>query len=156
MEHRNTEMPAPPIDIRPARPGDLAAVVALDAETTGLEKVEYWKERLERYGGGQRDRDFLIAERQGRAIGFIVGEVRAWEFGSPPSGWIFAINVNRAARQHGLGTLLLDAMCDRFRAAGVRHVRTMIAKEDKLVLSFFRSQGLMAGPFIELEKGLQP
>lgn len=156
MEHRNTEMPAPAVDIRPARPSDLAAVVALDAETTELEKVDYWQDRLERYGGGQRDRYFLIAERAGRAIGFIVGEVRAWEFGSPPSGWIFAINVSRSARQHGLGTQLFDAICDRFRAAGVRQVRTMIAKEDKLVLSFFRSHGLMAGPFIELEKGLQP
>ena len=154
MEHRKTELPAPPIEIRPARPTDLQTVVALDEETPGLVKPEYWRVRLERFGGGQQDRYFLIAERADKAIGFIVGEVRAWEFGSPPSGWIFAINVHRSARQDGLGTLLFDAVCDRFRKAGVRQVRTMIAKDDRLVLSFFRSQGLMAGPFIELEKGL--
>jgi ribosomal protein S18 acetylase RimI-like enzyme len=156
MEHRNTEIAGTAIDIRPARTADLPTVVALDEEATGMAKAEYWRERLERYGGGQQDRYFLLAERGGRAIGFIVGEVRAWEFGSPPSGWIFAINVQRAARQDGLGTLLFDAVCERFRGAGVRQVRTMIAKEDKLVMSFFRSQGMMAGPFIELEKGLAP
>ena len=154
MAHRNAKIETPPVEIRPARPTDLFAVVALDAEATGLEKVDYWKDRLERFGGGQKDRHFLIAEREKKPIGFIVGEVRAWEFGSPPSGWIFAINVNRAARLHGLGTLLFEAICGLFRRAGVRQVRTMIAKEDKLLMSFFRSQGLMAGPFVELEKGL--
>ena len=34
---------------------------------------------------------------------------------------------------------------------GVQIVRTMIAREDNLNMSFFRSQGMMAGPFIELE-----
>ncbi len=156
MEHRNTEMPGVPFDIRPARAADLQTVVSLDEETTGIAKVAYWKDRLERYAGGQPDRYFLIAEKEGRPVGFIVGEVRAWEFGSPPSGWIFAINVNRGARQDGLGTQLFEAVCDRFRRSGVRQVRTMIAKEDKLVMSFFRSQGMMAGPFVELEKGLAP
>jgi ribosomal protein S18 acetylase RimI-like enzyme len=154
MMHRNAEIPEPAVEIRPARPADLKAVVALDAEATGMEKFDYWKDRLERFGGGQKDRFFLIAERQKSPIGFIAGEVRAWEFGSPPSGWIFAINVGRARRQRGLGTMLFEAICDRFRRAGARQVRTMIAKEDRLVMSFFRSQGMMAGPFVELEKGL--
>lgn len=142
------------VRVRAARAADLPAVVALDAENTGLPKAAYWKERFEWYAGRQPDRFFLVAERDGATLGFIVGEVRAWEFGSPPSGWVFAINVLRGQRQHGLGTLLLEAICDRFRKAGARQVRTMIAKDDRLVMSFFRSQGMMAGPFVELEKGI--
>jgi hypothetical protein len=30
----------------------------------------------------------------------------------------------------------------------------MIAREDQLNMSFFRAQGMMGGPFIELEKPL--
>jgi len=30
----------------------------------------------------------------------------------------------------------------------------MLARDDQLVMSFFRSQGMMAGPFIQLEKSL--
>jgi ribosomal protein S18 acetylase RimI-like enzyme len=151
--HQNPEM-APDVIVRPAQPSDLATVVAFDAETTGVEKAAYWKERFAWYVGGHRDRFFLIAEHAGAPVGFVVGEVRAWEFGSPPSGWIFAINVKPSGRLHGVGSVLFDAICARFRKAGVTHVRTMLAKDAQLVMSFFRSQGMMAGPFIELEKRL--
>jgi hypothetical protein len=33
-------------------------------------------------------------------------------------------------------------------------VRTMLARDANLVMSFFRSQGMMAGPFVELEMDL--
>lgn len=143
------------VRIRPARGTDLAAIVAIDAENTGVAKPLYWKERFERYAGRQPDAFFLVAEREETMLGFIVGEVRAWEFGSPPSGWIFAVHISPSARLHGLGTLLFEEICVRFRKAGVSHVRTMIAKDAHLLLSFFRSQGLMGGPFIQLEKKLQ-
>jgi GNAT superfamily N-acetyltransferase len=154
--HQNTENPRAGVTVRPARPSDLAVVVAMDAEATGVEKAGYWKERFAWYTGGHRDRFFLMAERAGTAVGFVVGEVRAWEFGSPPSGWIFAMSVRPSARLEGLGTLLFEAICARFRKAGVQHVRTMLAREDVLLMSFFRSQGMMAGPFIQLEKRLEP
>jgi len=143
------------VRVRPARGSDLPSVVAIDAENTGVAKAAYWKDRFEWYAGRQPDRFFLVAERENRMLGFIVGEVRAWEFGSPPSGWIFALHVSPSARLHGLGTLLFEEICVRFRKAGVSHVRTMLAKDSHLLLSFFRSLGLMAGPFIQLEKRLE-
>jgi ribosomal protein S18 acetylase RimI-like enzyme len=161
MWHRKTvngdapEPEARAVRIRPARAPDLPAVVALDAENTGIAKGPYWKDRFDWYAGRQPDRFFLVAERDGEVVGFIVGEVRAWEFGSPPSGWIFAIGVREAARLHGLGTQLFDEICVRFRKAGVQVVRTMLAKDAPLLMSFFRSQGMMAGPFIQLEKRLE-
>ena len=33
-------------------------------------------------------------------------------------------------------------------------MRTMMARDNHLLMSFFRSQGMMAGPYIELEKAL--
>jgi ribosomal protein S18 acetylase RimI-like enzyme len=162
MSHRKTEMrelhPADlgAIRVRAARASDLAAVIALDAENTGIAKATYWKDRFEWYAGRQPDRFFLVAESEQTMLGFIVGEVRAWEFGSPPSGWIFAIHVSPSARLHGLGTTLFDEMCVRFREAGVQHVRTMLAKDAHLLLSFFRSLGMIGGPFIQLEKRLEP
>ncbi len=159
MSHRKTEIAAPDpseMRVRPAHASDLPAVVALDAENTGEARPAYWKDRFEWYAGRQPDRFFLVAEQRGDTLGFIVGEVRAWEFGSPPSGWVFAIGVSPRARLHGLGSLLFDEICARFRSAGVQHVRTMLAKDAHLLLSFFRSLGMMGGPFIQLEKRLEP
>ncbi|HEY6105495.1 MAG TPA: GNAT family N-acetyltransferase [Anaeromyxobacteraceae bacterium] len=144
------------VEVRPAESDDLPAIIALDAEATGLGKPGYWKDRFAWYAGGQRNRYFLIAEDRGEPVGFIVGEVRAWEFGSPPSGWVFAIDVKAEARLHGLGTVLFDALCARFRKAGAKHVRTMLARDAQVLMSFFRGQGMMAGPFIQLEKRLAP
>jgi GNAT superfamily N-acetyltransferase len=86
--------------------------------------------------------------------GFVIGEVRDWEFGSPPCGWVFGIDVRPGMRLAGVGTSLLAAICERFRRSGVQTVRTMLARDNTLVLSFFRSQGMMAGPFIPLEMDL--
>ena len=144
------------VRVRAAKASDLPAAIALDAENTGLRKAAYWQERFEWYAGRQPDRFFLVAERDGAMLGFIVGEVRAWEFGSPPSGWIFAVHISPAVRQVGLGALLFEEICERFRAAGVQHVRTMLAKDAHLLLSFFRGLGMMGGPFIQLEKRLGP
>jgi ribosomal protein S18 acetylase RimI-like enzyme len=145
----------PPIEIRAATPGDLDAVVALDEIDTGLAKPDYWRDILGRYTDAERpNRFFLIAEAEGRLVGFIVGEVRAWEFGSPPCGWVFAINVPPDFRERGVGSTLMDEICARFKAKGVDTVRTMLSRRDTLNLAFFRSQGMMAGSYIQLEKEL--
>jgi ribosomal protein S18 acetylase RimI-like enzyme len=153
--------------VRLAKAVDLPQVIALDAENTGLAKPEYWEDLFDRYNNrsaeddddiqlksAKRHRFFLVATDGDTVLGFIIGEVRAWEFGSPPCGWIFAIGVRNDIRQGGVGHTLFEAINDRFRRAGVTKVRTALARHDNLVMSFFRSQGMMAGPFIQLEKDL--
>jgi GNAT superfamily N-acetyltransferase len=140
--------------MRGALPEDLEQVIEIDTLVTGLRKAAYWAEILRRYGGGRRQRYFLVAEADGRIEGYVIGEVRDWEFGSPPCGWVFAISVRPDARLGGTGTQLLGAISDSFRRAGVSKLRTMLARDNQLILSFFRSQGMMAAPYIPLEKDL--
>ncbi len=141
--------------VRPVEAIDLGQVIAIDATITGIQKTHYWYELFHRYGASRsRQRLFLVVEAEGAIQGFIIGEVRDWEFGSPPCGWVFAISVRPSARLAGVGTRLLEAICVGFRHAGVDKVRTLIARDNNLVLSFFRSQGMMAAPVIPLEKDL--
>lgn len=148
------------VRVRPGTPGDIPAVMALDAEVTGLRKPDYWQGLFDGDGAlRESKRFFLIAETEGkdgeaRFVGFIIGEARAWEFGSPPCGWVFAISVDPAARLSGVGTRLLEAISDCFKEAGVDRMRTMLARDNHLIMSFFRSHGMMAGPYIQLEKEL--
>ena len=102
--------------VRALRPADLDAVVALDAELTGLEKAAYWRDVLARF----------LARRGGLALGvdredgapgldgYLCGEVRAFEFGSEPCGWIFSLGVRPAAARHGIASALVTEARARF------------------------------------------
>jgi len=136
--------------IRPATERDIPAIAAIDARITGAAKDSYWREMFDRFGN-RPDRYFLLSDSAGRVDAYIAGEVRAWEFGSPPCGWVFAIGTDPDARQRKVASRLFAAICDAFKDRGVDTVRTMIAREDELIMSFFRSQGMMAGPFVQLE-----
>lgn len=136
---------------------DIPHVIALDERVTGLAKPRYWQEVFARYGKRRlQERQFLIAEPDARLpiLGFIIGEVRAWEFGSAPCGWVFALSVEPKARLQGIGEGLLEAISNEFLKAGVSKMRTMVARDNRLHLMFFRSEGMMAGPYIQLEKEL--
>lgn len=145
------------VQVRAVRQADLPEVIALDATVTGLHKADYWQRVYRRYGvRGQGLRHFLVAQSGPRVIGFVIGEVRDWEFGSPPCGWVFAIDVDPRARQCGVGTALLAAVRARFERVGVSKLRTMLARDNALILSFFRSQGMTAGRLIPLELDIGP
>lgn len=157
VPRRRARAPLPPVTgavtVRAVRRGDLEQVIALDATVTGLEKRSYWERVYRRYGHAPRgeQRWFLVAVAGSEVVGFLIAEVRDWEFGSPPCGWLFAIDIDPRVRQAGIGTRLLQVLCDALRAAGVRKLRTLLAHDNTLILSFFRSQGMMAAPMIPLE-----
>lgn len=137
------------ISIRPAQTTDLPAISVLDERETGGAKPDYWREML------APDRHFLVAETEAGALaGFIAGEVRAWEFGQPAAGWVFAIQIDPTLRLKGVGTALFDALVARFKDKGVTRVRTLVDRKDHLILSFFRAQGMVAGPSLQLDKDL--
>jgi GNAT superfamily N-acetyltransferase len=151
-----TPRAAAAVRVRNVRAGDLGDVAAIDTEITRLPKPAYWAQIHRRYGSGRaQQRFFLVAEAAGRIEGFVIGEVRDWEFGSPRCGWVFALSVRPKARLAGVGSRLLEAICGNFRRLGVTKVRTMLARDNHLILSFFRSQGMMAAPFIPLEIDLE-
>ena len=133
--------------IRPAQASDLAAVSALDARLTGTAKPAYWQSML-----AVPERHFLVAETdKGELAGFIAGEVRAWEFGQPAAGWVFAIQIEPKQRERGVASALFEALVTRFREKGVTRVRTLVDRKDHLILSFFRAQGMVAGPSLQLD-----
>lgn len=146
--------------VRRVRAADIAQVIALDARITKLAKVDYWNDVFSRYGKRRlHERFFLVAEcladrAAPRVVGFIIGEIRTWEFGSTPCGWIFALSVEPEMRLQNIGTALFETMAGEFKKAGIYKMRTMVANDARLPLLFFRGEGMMAGPYIQLEKDI--
>jgi GNAT superfamily N-acetyltransferase len=149
------------VRVRRVRAADVPHVIDLDAHVTKLAKATYWTDIYRRYGRQRlSERFFLVAEDRARragprVLGFIIGEIRAWEFGSTPCGWVFALSVEPKVRLAGVGSALFAAISTEFKKAGVGKMRTMVARDSRLPLQFFRSEGMMAGPYIQLEKDLE-
>lgn len=154
------------VTVRTLTAGDIDDVIRIDARVTGDMKPEYWRRKLALYLS-QQDIEAItashyfsgidpqlarVAEINGRVVGFIIGEIRSWEFGQPPTGWITALTVDRDVQRQGIGRRLLAEMLDYFRERGITTVRTMVEWSDGRMLSFFTAMGFDRGPFIELEK----
>jgi ribosomal protein S18 acetylase RimI-like enzyme len=144
------------VRIRSLRAEDLDQVVRIDAGHTGRRKPSYWDARFRDFLGGRREplRVGLAAESDGLLVGYLLGEVRAFEFGSEPCGWIFAVGVAPHHVRAGIATRLLEEACRRFREAGIQTARTMIRRDDVPVLSFFRASRFVGGRFVQLERDL--
>jgi ribosomal protein S18 acetylase RimI-like enzyme len=139
--------------IRPLSRADLAGVTRIDAHHTGARKPAYWRRILAEFLShrGGHVRVGMAAEVEGRLAGYLLGEVRAFEFGSGPCGWIFAVGVDPARLRLGVASALLAEASRVFRAAGVTRVRTMVRRNDVPVLAFFRSAGFSGGSYVQLE-----
>ncbi|MCA8869572.1 MAG: GNAT family N-acetyltransferase [Rhodobacteraceae bacterium] len=156
MNKADSAIAKPDITLRRIRQTDLASVVALDTRVTGHAKPEYWNDMYERFASRRADqRFFLVAEGDGKLHGYMAGEVRAWEFGSEPCGWIFGFAVDPDSRLRGIGEALFQGIADEFRRVGITTMRTMVPRSSTLPMAFFRSEGMVAGPYIQLELDLE-
>jgi ribosomal protein S18 acetylase RimI-like enzyme len=143
--------------IRELRAADQRSMVRIDAIRTGKRKPAYWKEVLDGVLKSPRAarRVGLAAESGGKIVGYLVGEVRAFEFGSEACGWILIVEVDPQAERRGIGTSLLLEARKRFRARGVSCIRTMVRRNEVPVLSFFRANGFVGGSFVQLELNME-
>jgi len=143
--------------VRELRAADLEHVVRIDDQHTGQPKPGYWERVLTGFirRDDDRERVGLAAEVDGRMVGYLLGEVRAFEFGSEPCGWIFAVGVERDRLRGRVASSLLDEAGRRFKDSGVSRMRTMVRRNDVPVLSFFRANGFVGGEFVQLELDLK-
>ena len=143
--------------VRRLKMTDLARVVRIDGLHTGRRKPTYWRGVFRDFLSRRAavPRVGLAAENGDGVVGYLFGEVRAFEFGSDPCGWVFAVGVDPAHSRQGVASSLLAEARRRFRQAGVRTMRTMVRRDDVPVLSFFRSSGFVGGSFVEMEADLE-
>ena len=149
MSATNTE-----VLIRSLRPADFDAVVDLDELLTEERKEAYWDGVLARFLDGEGHIGLAAMSTEGgdgALLGFLFAEVRAFEFGSEVCGWIFAVAVHPDAGRTGVASALLAEAGTRFHKLGVTAVRTMVRRLDVPLLSFFRRNGFVGGPFVQLE-----
>jgi ribosomal protein S18 acetylase RimI-like enzyme len=138
--------------IRPLTIGDLDAIVEIDRKILGKVRQDYWKKKIE-LPDARYPLSCLVAEYEGKVIGFIVGEVSGWEFGVPDTiGWISTIGVDPAYQHRGVARELSHEFIKNLKVIGVSVVYTLINWNDWDLLKFFRAMGFTrGGDMINLE-----
>lgn len=143
------------MDIRPATPDDVPAVLPLVARICALHQewdaarfrtVEHPEQR---YDGWLRQRAtdprsvFLVAERSGRIVGYIVGtiEKEIAIYWTPECGWVHDLWVDEAYRNEGLGRQMAMLLVERFKALGVKQIRLQTAAINDAARKLFTSCG---------------
>lgn len=142
------------VRIRPVDELDISAIVSIDEKVSGKYRPEDWERRIAYYL--RRDPEAsVVAVAGSRVVGFMLGEVRAGEFGlEEPTGWIEVLGVDPAERKAGIGRLLAEAITGHFRKKGAKSVRTLVDTRMAEIAKYFESIGLAPSSIRVYEKSL--
>ena len=150
------------VKIRPLSLDNIKDIVRIEKHIEGKlgiineERMEYLKEAT-RYNIERSDPMMSLgAELDGNIVGFIIGEIRIWEFGiGEKTGWIRILGVDPDFQRRGIGRKLGEALLEHFERRGIKRVRTMAEWYTGDLISFFKSLGFDMLNMIPLEKELK-
>jgi len=137
--------------IRTIVPSDLDRVVEIDIKVLEKPRPEYWEMKLELVEKRSQI-SALVAELDGKVIGFIIGGASRWEYGVPENiGWIDTIGVDPDYQRKGIAKILFTEMTNNLKKVGVDTIITFVKRRDPILLNFFNSLGFQKGDMINLE-----
>jgi ribosomal protein S18 acetylase RimI-like enzyme len=145
-------MSAAAVHIRKMTPADVRAILAIDEKIVGEHRSASWQQRIDRYLEIYYPPVCQVAEVGGRVVGFILGDVRGWEYGLRAGGWIDIMGVDPEYQKQGIGRMLVTAFVEQCHQEGIKAVHVMVRAEDNPMQSFFRSVGFQRGRLMEMEK----
>ena len=129
------------VRIRPLDELDITPIVGIDEKISGRYRPEVWERRIGYHL--RRDPDScVVAEVDGKVVGFMLGEIRSFEFGlEEPTGWIEVLGVDPRQQGKALGRRMAEAILEHFRDQGAHGVRTLVDEGRDDIRSFFESLG---------------
>ncbi len=98
----------------------------------------------------------LGAEIDGKLVGFVLAEIRLWEFGrGEKTGWIKVLGIDPEYQGIGLGRKLGETLLDHFKRKNIKKVRTLVQWYEGDLISYFKSLGFNILNMIPLEKEIK-
>ncbi len=139
--------------IRVMRSSDLAAIVAIDQKVSGQNREEYYgRKMLTLLDKSHTINSSLIAELDGKVIGYIMGDIYFGEFGIPDAtATIDTIGVDPALQNRGIASDLVEQFVMNMKAAGVNRIYTLVNWNDFALERFFATHRFVPSKRINLE-----
>jgi len=138
------------VKIRVMKYEDLDGIIEIDTKVLGKARPEYWRLKVEI--AEKRAMASLVAEVEGRVVGFILGDASGWEYGVPDTvGWIDTIGVLPEYQKKGVARALMTEMISNLKKVGVEKIYTIVDWRSWDLLKFFNSMNFRKGEMIQLE-----
>lgn len=144
------------IHIRLMKAEDFDAVVRIDEKVLQSPRPEYYKMKFEKlFLSSDYIPTSLVAEENGKVIGFIMGEIFIGEFGiSKEIGSLDTIGVDPDYQKKGIGELLITEFVAHLKSLGVEKLQTLVDWNDTRLVHFFTASKFIPSKTINLERVL--
>ena len=147
--------------VRSVRTGDVAGIIRVDRLVGGSRPEGVWRGLLETYADPDSDDSerlnatlCQVALVDDKVVGFVIGDIQSWQFGIERCGRVVAIAVDPAHGRGRVGSQLLRALCDVFRARNLRVVQCL-AEPGEPLHAFFSANRFERSPVEVLELDLE-
>ena len=141
------------VPVRSMAEGDLDALIAIDRRITGRDRRAYYEQKLAETLDETGVRVSLVAELDGRPVGFIMARVDFGEFGrTEPEAVIDTIGVDPASTHQNVGTAMMSQLMVNLMALQVERVRTEVVWNDHPLLSFLDRCGFRPAQRLALKR----
>lgn len=132
------------VPVRAMKESDLPGIVAIDRRITGRNRSDYFRERLAEALYESDVRVSLVAERDGRLIGFVMARVDLGQFGRfEPTAVLDTIGVDPDCLGQGVGRALLSQLLVNLGTLRIERVRTEIDWRDHELMGFLEHCGFL-------------
>jgi len=139
------------LSIRVMEKQDLDSIVNIDTKVLGETRHEYWLTKIVKQAESRPGDASLVAEMDGKVVGFILGEVSGWEFKVPNNiGWIDTIGIDPDYQNSGIAKELANLCVLNLKKYGVDTIYTLVNWNDWDLLQFFHAMGFSRGDMINL------
>ena len=139
--------------MRVLKASDLEAIVAIDEKVAKQNRREYYARKIATITDPERSiNTSIVAEIDGKVVGFVMGDVYFGEFGIPETtATIDTLGVDPTIQNKGIASELLDQFMMNMKAAGVNKVYTLVNWDDFALEKFFSRHKFVPSKRINLE-----
>ena len=142
------------VNIREINSDDAQAVQNIRIAISQDDVEGDFKKLLEQQVSDGSEKTGLVAEIDGKIVGFMFSTTLFAGFGLKTSAWIMAIGVHPDYMGQGIGLELANKVCEIYKAKGINSIYSSVLWDSTDVLSFFKKLGFERSDFINLKKEL--
>ena len=139
------------VRIRSVAAADLERIKDIDRVLVGSDRALSWPLTAEANWWVKRPMLNFVAEIKGEVVGFLLGDIRAMEYGTDMSGWIDIVGVATEYQGGGIGRRLVEAFCQECQRDGIK-ARVVIREDDEHLIGFWAAVGFQRGNLVSYER----